>query len=113
VTGREDWFGTGAADGAGGNGHGPAAAEALRLLSAVQDLARDGVGEHAATGAEECRYCPVCRLIAILRGDRPEVTDRLAEAGTAFLAALRAALGPGSPAAAPAEPPPVQRIDLD
>jgi hypothetical protein len=88
-----------------------AAAEAARLLAALQDWVRDDVGEHLATGSAQCRYCPLCTAVAVLRGDRPEVTEKLLEAGTAFLAALRAAFE-----APPAGDPPasrVTRIDLD
>ena len=85
------------------------------LLAAVQGFWRDNVGEHIATDAEECRYCPVCQLIAILRGDRPEVTDRLAvlmeAAASAFMAAFRAATAP--PPSAEPDASPVQRITLD
>lgn len=69
--------------------------------------------EHQAGpgSAPECRYCPICRLIALLRGDRPEATARLVAAGTAFAEALRSVLVP--PGEAPEEPPPVQHIDVD
>ncbi|HYT09526.1 MAG TPA: hypothetical protein VEL73_02590, partial [Mycobacteriales bacterium] len=36
------------------------------------------------------RYCPICRAVAVLRGERPEVTDRLADAVTAAATALAA-----------------------
>ena len=88
-----------------------AAAEAVRLLAALQDWAREDVGEHLATGAAECRYCPLCTAIALLRGDRPEVTEKLAEAGVAFLAALRAAFDAPPAGDQPASR--VTRIDLD
>jgi hypothetical protein len=115
-----------------------------RLLDAVHDWARSTFGEaetsHLATGAAECTWCPVCQLIAALRGDRPDVTEKLATAATAAAAAIRAVLdaanagpapAPGPPADADREstvaadadpvPPPtrrprrprVQRIDLD
>jgi hypothetical protein len=73
----------------------------------------DAGPEVPASGAGECRSCPVCRLISVLRGDRPEVTEKLAEAGTALLAALRAALGPVATGTAPEPAARVQRIDLD
>ena len=38
----------------------------------------------------DCQWCPLCQFVAVLRGDRPEVTERVAEAGTAVLAAVRA-----------------------
>ena len=94
-----------------GQGAAGAAAEAARLLAALQGWARDDLGEHLATGAAECRYCPVCTAIALLRGDRPEVTGKLAEAGAALMAALRAAFEAHPAGGEPASR--VTRIDLD
>ena len=102
---------------------GPLADEAVRLVEAVRDwVARtfpepDRTRGHgglagsadAATGAEECRYCPLCRAVAVLRGERPEVTERLADAVTAAAGALTAVAEalvrpPATPAAGPAQP---------
>jgi hypothetical protein len=80
----------------GGCGHGEPGGlgeEAARLAEAVRGWARTsfpGLDEHVATGAPECRYCPLCRLIAVLRGERPEVTERVAEAASAVADAVRA-----------------------
>ena len=72
--------------------------------------------------AAECTWCPLCQFIAVLRGERPEVTERVAEAGAALAAALRAFLDATSNAGAPSghhhpegrpgSRPRVQRIDL-
>ena len=62
------------------------------------DAAGDGAGEVA-----ECRWCPLCQLIAVLRGERPEVTAVLADVlrTTAdALHAFAAAAGPDGPAPA-------------
>jgi len=72
---------------------GPLGDEATRLVEAVRDWAArtfPDVDRHLATGAEECRYCPVCQAISVLRGQRPEVTERLADAVTAAAGALAA-----------------------
>ncbi len=95
---------------------GAAAAQALRLLAGVQEWVRHDLGPHVAaaphvtaarlaTGAPECRYCPLCAAIAVLRGDRPEVTEKLVEAGSALLTALRAVFEPvpAWPGAGPAD----------
>jgi hypothetical protein len=91
--------------------------EAARLFEALQDFASaqgwtappgadratgtetgTGTGADAAAagatphGGPECRYCPVCQLIAVVRGTRPEVAAHLAEAAGALLEALRAAV---------------------
>jgi hypothetical protein len=81
---------------------GTAAEETTRLFEAVQEWARRTAGEgrtvgehwseHVATGAPECRLCPVCQLISVLRDSRPEVALHLTEAAGSLLAAVRAAL---------------------
>jgi hypothetical protein len=78
---------------------------------------RDGHGA-------DCRWCPVCQVAAVVRGERPEVSAALADVLSSAAAALRAlaeqppAGGPPDPEAAPApdEPadaaPAVQRIEI-
>lgn len=90
----------------------PLAEEAARLFGAVQDWARESFpapGPEGQLGAD-CQWCPLCQLMSVLRGDRPEVTERVAEAGAALLTAVRALVD--SAGQAPAAPR-VQRIDLD
>ena len=75
----------------------------------------------------DCRWCPVCQVAAVVRGERPEVTNALADVLTAAAAALRTAAerasapAPAPEAEAEAEavakepaPPaaPVQRIEI-
>ena len=112
--------------------------EAARLLEAVQDWARRTAGssapdspgraedtdgaarpgsvghsawtERIGTDALECQLCPLCRLIAVIRGTRPEVVEHLADATSSLAAAIRDLLaatqhernGPGA----------VERIDI-
>jgi hypothetical protein len=67
--------------------------EAQRLFAAVQDWARRTLPppeDHSTT----CQWCPLCSFVAVLRGDRPDVTERVAEAGTAVASAVRALLQP-------------------
>ncbi len=74
------------------DGVGSLADEAARLLDAVRGMLgpQGALGPaHIATGAPECTWCPLCQLIAVLRGDRPEVSARLAEATQAVSAAVR------------------------
>ncbi len=77
----------------------------------------DGAGGHAA----DCRWCPVCQVAAVIRGERPEVTAALADVLTASATALRTFAAAGEPAtpsaadasAEEADPhPPVQQIDI-
>lgn len=87
--------------------HGTIGEEAARLLDAVQEwLRREPLSEHLATGAPECTWCPLCQLVAVLRGDRPDVNDKIAS----VVAALRAMFDAAQ--AGPAPQPHVQHIDL-
>jgi hypothetical protein len=111
--------------------------EAARLLAQLQDWAQRGgeaatqhgepgsyAAQHAADGLRhgpDCEWCPVCQFVAVLRGERPELTERVAEAGVAVVTALRGLLDAVVGAAAHpdagaddsgAPPPRVQHIDL-
>lgn len=83
---------------------GNAAHEASRLVDALGEWlsshAPEGgptwtqSGDEAiATGAPECRMCPVCRLIAVARTTSPEVVAHLDEALRSLMAALKCAGG--------------------
>jgi len=94
---------------------GTLAEEARRLAEAFSDWSHDHtVGLAAAAGtSEDCRYCPLCQLIAVVRGQRPEVTARLMESGAALLDAVRALLTPaGGEGTEPDPPPSVQHIHV-
>lgn len=102
-------------------GAGPIAEEAVRLIGAVQDWARRSFPEPSAASSDargsDCQWCPICQFIAVVRGERPELTERVVEAGTAVASAVRAfveaAAGTGR-TASEEQPrsPRVQRIDL-
>jgi hypothetical protein len=68
--------------------------EASKLFAAAQDWFASTVGDATAskiaTGAPECAWCPVCQLIGVLRGDRPELTERLADTQAALAGLFRA-----------------------
>ncbi|PZS33541.1 MAG: hypothetical protein DLM58_07575 [Pseudonocardiales bacterium] len=108
-----------------GNPAAPLIGEALRLVSSVQEWAQDwahrgnGEPEQRHTGSD-CQWCPLCQFAAVLRGEHPEITDRVAEAGTALVGALRAIVEAASGVAgtggrAPHRPPGprVQKINLN
>ena len=70
-----------------------------------------------------CTGCPICAVLALLRGERPELAVAVAEQLGALLAVLRTALEEGDPAAAAPTPDPpapgaasgrrVQRIPVE
>lgn len=79
---------------------GSAAHEAARLVEALGEWLSghtpvDGPtwthsGEESiATGSAECKLCPVCRLIAIVRTTSPEVVAHLDDAMRSLLAAVK------------------------
>jgi hypothetical protein len=112
---------------------GSAAEEAAKLFGAFSDWARDhgadlGVGlgglagqaaaaardvsGHVATGAEECRWCPVCRAVHVLRSASPEAREHLAAAVTSLAEAATAMLATSVPGDR-ARSRDVEHIDLD
>lgn len=103
----------------GPEGVGSIAEEAARLFAALEGFVREAAGgavaaadAHIATGSAECQICPVCRLLALLRGTRPEVFEHLTDATISLLAALRAAADAHERGWAHRRPSPVQHIDI-
>jgi hypothetical protein len=105
--------------------------EAAKLLGALSDWARDqgseyagsassaagsfahavkDVNEHIATGSQDCRYCPVCQVIHVVRDTNPEVRAHLAVAASSLMHAAAGLLDtrPGE-----ARSGPIEKIDLD
>lgn len=89
---------------------GSAAEEAAKLAAALQDFARRTTGDRIATGAAECRLCPLCQLISFLRDTNPAVVEHLTTAAEALVLALRAAVPGQHPHHR--ERPGVQHIDI-
>jgi hypothetical protein len=98
-----------AADGCGGHA---GVGEELRVLALaaldridpVLDRVRsDTRSEPTGDTPDVCTTCPICAVIAALRGERPELAVRLAEHAAGLVAVLRAALEDGEPAPAPAD----------
>jgi hypothetical protein len=91
---------------------GPLAEEAAKLVEALSEWARGVAGEAPiATGSAECRLCPFCQLLALMRRAQPETFAHLADASSSLVAAVRTVVethGHAHPTAAG-----VQRIDLD
>jgi hypothetical protein len=94
---------------------GSVAAEAVKLLGALADWAKDATPDleaHLATGAAECTYCPICRSVHLARGLRPEVRDQLVTAASSALQALSGLLAAATPEGRDARGG-VEHIDLD
>ncbi|SHG59715.1 hypothetical protein SAMN05443575_2344 [Jatrophihabitans endophyticus] len=71
--------------------------DARSLLTAMQDAVqqwsqRNLPAPPSGHGGPECQWCPLCQFASMLRGENPDVADRLVEAGSALAAALRALL---------------------
>jgi hypothetical protein len=79
---------------------GSVATEAVRLLGALADWAKDATPDleaHLATGAAECTYCPICRTVHLARELRPEVKEQLVTAASSALGALSGLLAAAAP----------------
>ncbi len=105
--------------------------EAAKLLGALSGWARDqgadyagtaagaagafaqglnDVNEHLATGSADCRYCPVCQVIHVVRQTSPEVRAHLTLAASSLMQAAAGLLATQTPQQKPSS---VEKIDLD
>jgi hypothetical protein len=73
--------------------------QARRLAESFGGRTGDPTAGGPARKPTDCRGCPLCQFLAVLRGERPEVTAALADVLTATANALHAF------AAVPDEPP--------
>jgi hypothetical protein len=81
---------------------GPLGEEAVRLVEALSQWigsqwagaqwARGGADLPLANDSAECRVCPFCQLLSVVRHTRPEVFGHLTDASSSFVAAVRAAV---------------------
>ena len=112
---------------------GPLAQEAAMLLDVVADRLTsmkpaDGPSEKTAGATDrcpecgsipgaECTACPLCRFVAVLRGERPEATARLVDGALLIVRTLRTLIAdPEEAAEAPRPdpgPPPARRGGLE
>ncbi|MEU8637413.1 hypothetical protein AB0C38_34995 [Amycolatopsis sp. NPDC048633] len=82
---------------------GPRLAEEIRLLAEMVVekaapwlegvvAAGHGVPDEAKPDASACGWCPLCAIVAVVRGERPEFAARLLEQLAQLVALLRAVL---------------------
>jgi hypothetical protein len=82
-------------------------------LSDIASAAMHDVDEHIATGAPECRYCPVCRVVHVVRDVSPEVRTHLMMAGANLMQAAAALMATAVQDDKDRGSGGVERIDLD
>jgi hypothetical protein len=95
--------------------HGDDLGQGFSGVAAGAAHAMRDVNEHVATGADECRYCPVCRGIHTIRELSPEVKTHLAVAGASLMQAAAALMATAVPdqAKAAARDADIEKIDVD
>jgi hypothetical protein len=81
-------------------------------LAAQMAAAVHEVDEHVATGAPECRWCPVCRTVHALRTASPEVREHLSVAAASLAQAAAALMATDIPDDARPRRGHVEHIDL-
>jgi hypothetical protein len=86
------------------------AGTAAGAASAMSDALHDA-NEHIATGGQDCKYCPVCQVIAVVRTTSPEVKAHLAVAASSLMQAAAGVLATHVPTDAKNSP--VEKINLD
>ncbi len=89
---------------------GTLAEEAAKLLGAAEEWWRSHAPspEHAGP---ECRVCPFCQVVSVVRRVEPDVVEKVTEAAVALLVALKGAVE--TPDAEPRRADvPVERIDI-
>jgi hypothetical protein len=121
--------------GAGSDGQEPVGSvgeEAAKLLGALSEWAKDqgtdyagtaagaassfahavrDVNEHIATEGEDCRYCPVCKVIHVVRSTSPEVREHLSIAASSLMHAAAGLLATNTTGRSASSG--VEKIDLD
>jgi hypothetical protein len=96
----------------GSASHGSLSEEAAKLAETLQAWLNTGAAMGGVGTSSECRVCPFCQLLGVLRGTKPEVLAHLMEAGTALAAAVRSMTEASEKAWTSANRPPVQHINV-
>lgn len=90
---------------------GEEAAKLFEALSEQLGAAAGSIDDHIATGGADCRYCPVCQVIGVVRSTSPEVRAHLLTAAGSLVQAAAGLLATHVPSERDRGP--VEHIDLD
>jgi hypothetical protein len=85
---------------------------ASRSRSAAESLAAQGDSQAEGHQGPECKICPICQGLALVRNAKPEVIEHLADAATALAAAFSALLPTSASAPERRTADPVEHIDV-
>jgi hypothetical protein len=96
-----------------GHLHGPFTEEVTRLAEALAGWVAGGLSASGAGESAECRMCPVCQLLRLAQGSKPEVFEHLSDATASLLAAVRAAIESSQASWANGQRPASERIDIN
>lgn len=92
---------------------GSLAEEAAKLLGAAETWWREHAPSLPEHTGPECRVCPVCQVLSVVRHAQPELFEHLTEAASALMLALKAAVEAQERAwARRRDDVPVERIDI-
>ncbi len=83
--------------------HSRVSEEFRRLAEALADRAGSAGQREGQAASATCTWCPLCAVVGLLRGERPELAARLAEHGAGLLAVLREVVAPPQGADVPAD----------
>lgn len=86
------------------------AGHAAEAAASVQDHLAGALDDNLATGAPECRWCPVCRGVHAVRQVSPEVRAHLGAAASSLVQAAAALMATTPPSGRSRD---VETIDLD
>lgn len=89
---------------------GTLADEAAKLFSAAESWWKEHAPAAPHEAAAECRYCPFCQALSVVRGAQPELVEQVTEAATSLFAALKGAVE--SQPQRHRDEVPVERIDI-
>ena len=90
---------------------GTLAEEAAKLLGAAEAWWRGSAPSAEHTGPE-CKVCPFCQVVSVVRRVEPDVVEKVTEAAVALLVALKGAVEPPDSSEPRRADVPVERIDI-